>query len=258
MGSPAAGRAATSINRARSTAWRRRFHRLRTGQVFAPALGRGPVRPNLSLWACLPRCSKPARINAAFGMSANVRSAISMSRVVRGSSVKICTATPPISAYGTRSLSSSAVTARSAPSFVSPAGKPMVSPQMAPTSSRAAAVMSVFPSTRSPSTRANRSSATSANWPGAGRRIRDHGPRAFRPAFSSRRGAEVVRPRPAICPSPTGPPGAGGGRFLEMAGRLDVVLTYWPLRPSKRVVADRQTSAIRLPRGDGGSPFPPS
>jgi hypothetical protein len=65
-----------------------------------------------------------------------------------------------------------------------------------------------------------------------------------------------VRPRPAICPSPTGPPGAGGGRFLEMAGRLDVVLTYWPPRPSKRVVADRQTSAIRLPRGDGGSPLP--
>jgi hypothetical protein len=31
-----------------------------------------------------------------------------------------------------------------------------------------------------------------------------------------------------------------------MAGRLDVVLTYWPPRPSKRVVAARQTSTISL------------
>jgi hypothetical protein len=38
-----------------------------------------------------------------------------------------------------------------------------------------------------------------------------------------------------------------------MAGRLNVVLTCWPTRPSKRVVVDRQTSAINLRRETAGA-----
>jgi hypothetical protein len=37
-----------------------------------------------------------------------------------------------------------------------------------------------------------------------------------------------------------------------MAGRVDVVLTCWPTLPSKRVVVDWQTSAIKSPQEDGG------
>jgi hypothetical protein len=42
------------------------------------------------------------------------------------------------------------------------------------------------------------------------------------------------------CPSPIRHPGAGRSpiRFW-MAGRLEVVLTYWPTRASKRVLVDR-------------------
>jgi hypothetical protein len=52
------------------------------------------------------------------------------------------------------------------------------------------------------------------------------------------------------CPSPIGHPGAGRSpiRFW-MAGRLDVVLTYWPTRASKRVVVDRADVGDQSPAG---------
>jgi hypothetical protein len=37
-----------------------------------------------------------------------------------------------------------------------------------------------------------------------------------------------------------------------MAGRLDVVLTCWPTRPSKRVVVDRADVGNQSPQEDGG------
>jgi hypothetical protein len=37
-----------------------------------------------------------------------------------------------------------------------------------------------------------------------------------------------------------------------MAGRLDVVLTCWPTRPSKRVVMDRANVGDQSPQGNGG------
>ena len=37
-----------------------------------------------------------------------------------------------------------------------------------------------------------------------------------------------------------------------MAGGLDVVLTCWPTRPSKRVVVDRADVGDQSPQGDGG------